>query len=43
VLNWWSRYIGILPVFMDPIWLTIEKNLITKIEGSDEAVRSAVS
>lgn len=36
VLNWWSRYIWILSVFMEPIWPTIEKNLITKIEWGDE-------
>ena len=37
MLSWWSRYIGISPVFRDPICLTIEKNRITKIEGKDEA------
>jgi hypothetical protein len=37
MLSWWSRYIGIPPVFKDPIRLTIEKNRITKIEGGDEA------
>ena len=37
MLSWWSRYIGISPVFKDPIRLTIEKNRITKIEGKDEA------
>lgn len=38
MLSWWSRYIGISPVFKDPIHLTIEKNKITRIEGGDEAV-----
>jgi hypothetical protein len=37
MLSWWSRYIGISPVFRDPIRLTIENNKITKIEGKDEA------
>ncbi len=37
MLSWWSRYIGIPPVFKNPIRLTIEKNKITKIEGKDEA------
>lgn len=37
MLSWWSRYIGIPPVFRDPIRLTIENNRITKIEGKDEA------
>ena len=37
MLSWWSRYIGISPVFKNPIRLTIEKNKITKIEGKDEA------
>ena len=37
MLSWWSRYIGIPPVFKDPIRLTIEKNRISKIEGGDEA------
>ena len=37
MLSWWSRYIGISPVFKDPIHLTLENNRITKIEGKDEA------
>jgi hypothetical protein len=37
MLSWWSRYIGIPPIFNDPIRLTIEKNRITKIEGRNEA------
>ena len=37
MLSWWSRYIGISPVFDDPICLTIEQNIITKIEGKREA------
>ena len=37
MLSWWSRYIGISPVFKDPIHLTIEKNKITRIEGKKEA------
>jgi hypothetical protein len=37
MLSWWSRYIGISPVFKDPIRLTIEKNKITRIEGGEEA------
>jgi hypothetical protein len=37
MLSWWSRYIGISPVFKDPIQLTIEKNRITRIEGKKEA------
>jgi len=37
MLSWWSRYIGIPPVFKNPIRLTIEENKITKIEGKDEA------
>ena len=37
MLSWWSRYIGISPVFKDPIRLTIEKNKITSIEGGEEA------
>ena len=37
MLSWWSRYIGISPVFKDPIQLTIEKNRITRIEGKEEA------
>ncbi len=37
MLSWWSRYIGISPVFKDPIHLTIEKNKITRIEGGEEA------
>jgi hypothetical protein len=37
MLSWWSRYIGISPVFREPIRLTIEKNRITGIKGGDEA------
>ncbi len=37
MLSWWSRYIGIPPVFENPVILTIEKNRIIKIEGKDEA------
>ena len=37
MLSWWSRYIGISPVFEHPIRLTIENNHITSIEGKDEA------
>ena len=37
MLSWWSRYIGVPPVFTDPICLTIENNRITKIEGGSEA------
>jgi hypothetical protein len=37
MLSWWSRYIGIPPVFKDPICLTVEENRITRIEGKEEA------
>ena len=37
MLSWWSRYIGISPYFSAPIRLTIEDNLITAIEGGEEA------
>jgi hypothetical protein len=37
MLSWWSRYIGISPVFKDPIQLTVEKSRITRIEGKEEA------
>jgi hypothetical protein len=37
MLSWWSRYIGIPPIFRNTIRLTIENNRITKIEGKDEA------
>ncbi len=37
MLSWWSRYIGIPPVFKDPIVLTIKDGKITKIEGKYEA------
>lgn len=37
MLSWWSRYIGISPVFKNPIRLTVDNNCITKIEGKDEA------
>ena len=37
MLSWWSRYIGISPVFKNRIQLTIEKNRITRIEGKEEA------
>jgi hypothetical protein len=36
-LSWWSRYIGIPPVFKNPIRLTVENNRITRIEGKEEA------
>jgi hypothetical protein len=36
-LSWWSRYIGISPVFASPITLTVEDGRITKIEGGEEA------
>jgi hypothetical protein len=39
MLSWWSRFVGIPPVFKDPIRLTIEKNRIKKIEGGEEARR----
>jgi hypothetical protein len=39
MLSWWSRYIGIPPVFSDPIRLTIENNRIQKIEGGEEGKR----
>jgi hypothetical protein len=37
MLSWWSRYIGISPVFKNSIRLTVDNNCITKIEGKDEA------
>ena len=37
MLSWWSRYIGIPPLFNEPIRLIIEDERITKVEGSDEA------
>jgi len=37
MLSWWSRYIGISPVFKEPIRLTIENNRITRIEGGEES------
>ncbi len=37
MLSWWSRYIGISPVFKDPIRITIENGKITRIEGKEEA------
>jgi hypothetical protein len=37
MLSWWSRYIGLPPVFREPIRLTIENNRIVKIEGGQEA------
>jgi hypothetical protein len=37
MLSWWSRYIGIPPVFDAPIRLTIENNRITRIDGGKEA------
>lgn len=36
-LSWWSRYIGIPPVFNSPVRLVIENNRIIRIEGKDEA------
>lgn len=39
MLTWWSRYIGLPPVFKDAIRLSIEKNRITRVEGKDEATR----
>lgn len=39
MLSWWSRYIGVPPVFRDPIRLTIDNNHINKIEGGEEARR----
>jgi len=39
MLSWWSRYIGISPIFNKSIRLTIENSRITKIEGGDEADR----
>jgi hypothetical protein len=35
--SWWSRYIGVPPVFKDMIRLTIENNRVTRIEGGEEA------
>jgi hypothetical protein len=37
MLAWWARYIGISPYFDNPIKLSIENNIITKIEGGREA------
>lgn len=37
MLSWWSRYIGISPIFKHPIRLEIEQNRIISIEGADEA------
>ncbi|MBI5440705.1 MAG: hypothetical protein HY900_05765 [Deltaproteobacteria bacterium] len=37
MLSWWSRYIGIPPVFERPIRLTVEAGKITRIEGQAEA------
>jgi len=34
---WWSRYIGISPIFDEFIRLIVEKGRITKIEGGQEA------
>jgi len=39
MLSWWTRFIGVHPVFKDPIQLTIDKNRIKKIEGGEEATR----
>ena len=36
-LTWWSRYIGIPPVFERPVTLTVKDGWLTKIEGGDEA------
>ena len=38
MLGWWSRYIGISPVFKSPIRLKIENNKIRAIEGGEEAM-----
>ena len=37
MLSWWSRHIGISPVFKSPITLTVENSKIVKIEGGEEA------
>jgi hypothetical protein len=37
MLSWWSRYVGVPPVFSTPIHLTIDNSRITKIEGGEEA------
>ena len=37
MLSWWSRYIGIPPIFQHSIRLEIERNRIVSIEGADEA------
>lgn len=37
MLSWWSRYIGIGPIFKDFVRLTIKDGHITKIEGGEEA------
>lgn len=37
MLSWWSRYIGIPPVFETPVTLNIENGVICSIEGEDEA------
>jgi hypothetical protein len=37
MLSWWSRYIGVSPYFAKPVRLTIENNIIVKIEGGEEA------
>ena len=37
MMSWWSRYIGIPPVFEHPIELTIKDSKITKISGDNEA------
>ena len=36
-LSWWSRYIGVPPVFDKPVQLRIEGGRIVKIEGGMEA------
>lgn len=37
MLSWWSRYIGISPVFQDLIRLEIQDGRIVKIRGKNEA------
>lgn len=37
MLSWWSRYIGIPPVFEHPIELTVKDGMVVKISGKSEA------
>lgn len=37
MLSWWSRYIGINPVFSRPVTITVKDGWLTKIEGGEEA------